>query len=83
VVTASLADRPWRSLRWLVLAPHADDETLGAGALIAQAEATGHFAGRIQPVIATPASYCGPRNWSRTSAGVFHPSVFRGRVFMA
>ncbi len=38
---------------------------------------------RIQPVVATPASYCGVRNWSRTSAGVFHPSVFRGRVFMA
>lgn len=47
MVTASLADRPWRSLRWLVLAPHADDETLGAGALIAQAEAAGHFAGLV------------------------------------
>ncbi len=38
---------------------------------------------RIQPVVATPAAYCRARKWSRTSAGVFHPSVFRGRVFMA
>lgn len=33
--------------RWLVLAPHADDETLGAGALIAETAATGHFAGTV------------------------------------
>ena len=33
--------------RWLVLAPHADDETLGAGALIAEAAAAGRFAGTI------------------------------------
>jgi LmbE family N-acetylglucosaminyl deacetylase len=44
---ASLSDRPWRRLRWLVLAPHADDETLGAGALIAQTAATGQFAGLV------------------------------------
>jgi len=39
-----IAERPWRSRRWLVLAPHADDETLGAGALIAQAAAAGTLA---------------------------------------
>lgn len=33
--------------RWLVLAPHADDETLGAGALIAETAAAGRFAGTI------------------------------------
>lgn len=33
---ASLSTRPWRHLRWLVIAPHPDDETLGAGALICQ-----------------------------------------------
>lgn len=47
MVTASLADRPWRSQRWLVLAPHADDETLGAGALIAQTAAGRCFAGLV------------------------------------
>lgn len=44
---ASLSDRRWRRLRWLVLAPHADDETLGAGALIAQMSAAGQFAGLV------------------------------------
>jgi LmbE family N-acetylglucosaminyl deacetylase len=47
VVSASLTDRPWRALRWLVLAPHADDETLGAGALIAQTAAAGRFAALV------------------------------------
>ncbi|GGB65768.1 PIG-L deacetylase family protein [Blastomonas aquatica] len=32
----SLSAQPWRNLRWLVIAPHPDDETLGAGALIHQ-----------------------------------------------
>ncbi|PZU05112.1 MAG: GlcNAc-PI de-N-acetylase [Sphingobium sp.] len=32
-------------LRWLVLAPHPDDETLGAGAIIAQAAEKGRLAG--------------------------------------
>lgn len=35
---------PWRAARWLVLAPHADDETLGAGALIADAAARDRLA---------------------------------------
>ena len=43
----TLADRPWRNLRWLVLAPHPDDETLGAGALIAQASGAGRLAGVV------------------------------------
>lgn len=34
-----LADSAWADARWLVLAPHPDDETLGAGALIASAAA--------------------------------------------
>lgn len=33
--------------RWLVLAPHADDETLGAGALIAETAKAGRLAGVI------------------------------------
>lgn len=40
----ALNQRPWRTRRWLILAPHPDDETLGAGALIAQASATGTLA---------------------------------------
>ena len=32
-----LAQSAWAGARWLVIAPHADDETLGVGALIAQA----------------------------------------------
>lgn len=47
MVTGSLSRQPWRALRWLVLAPHADDETLGAGALIAQTAAAGTFAGLV------------------------------------
>ncbi|WP_238539050.1 PIG-L deacetylase family protein [Novosphingobium sp. AP12] len=34
-------------LRWLVLAPHPDDETLGAGALIAEASRAGCLAGLV------------------------------------
>lgn len=36
-----------RRYRWLVLAPHPDDETLGAGALIAQASRDRSFAGLV------------------------------------
>lgn len=43
----SLSARPWRSLRWLVVAPHPDDETLGAGALIAQTARERRFAGLV------------------------------------
>ncbi|MDF0541427.1 PIG-L family deacetylase [Sphingobium sp. H39-3-25] len=43
----SLTARPWRGLRWLILAPHPDDETLGAGALIAHMAATGCLAGLV------------------------------------
>ena len=42
------------------------------------------YSRRIQPVVATPAAVYRPaRNWSRISAGVFQPSVLRGRVFIA
>jgi LmbE family N-acetylglucosaminyl deacetylase len=47
VVIRTLDEKPWNTLRWLVLAPHADDETLGAGALIAQTAASGLFAGLV------------------------------------
>lgn len=42
-----LSAKPWRNLRWLVLAPHPDDETLGAGALISQAARNGRLAGVV------------------------------------
>ncbi|KMS56574.1 GlcNAc-PI de-N-acetylase [Novosphingobium barchaimii LL02] len=47
MVDTLLSAHPWRHLRWLVLAPHPDDETLGAGALIAQAAAYGRLAGVV------------------------------------
>lgn len=47
VRTAPLLASRWRRARWLVLAPHADDETLGAGALIAHAAGAGRLAGLV------------------------------------
>jgi LmbE family N-acetylglucosaminyl deacetylase len=47
MVSLALSARPWRDLRWLVLAPHPDDETLGAGALIAQTAKAGRLAGLV------------------------------------
>lgn len=44
MVTAEpLAKSVWSRSRWLVLAPHPDDETLGAGALIAHTAACGRL----------------------------------------
>lgn len=40
-----LAGSRWAKARWLVLAPHPDDETLGAGALIAHCAAHGRLGG--------------------------------------
>lgn len=42
-----LARSRWSAARWLVLAPHADDETIGAGALIAGAARRGALAGVV------------------------------------
>lgn len=39
MVAQRLDQTPWRAKRWLILAPHPDDETLGTGALIAEAAA--------------------------------------------
>lgn len=47
MVGLSLSAKPWRTLRWLVLAPHPDDETLGVGALIAQTAKAGRLAGLV------------------------------------
>lgn len=43
----TVSGRRWRGLRWLILAPHPDDETLGAGALIAQTARSGSLAGVV------------------------------------
>ena len=42
-----LAASPWRGARWLVIAPHPDDETLGAGALIHHAAARNRLGGVV------------------------------------
>jgi LmbE family N-acetylglucosaminyl deacetylase len=42
-----LCKSPWRRARWLVFAPHPDDETLGAGALLHQMAAEERLAGVI------------------------------------
>ncbi len=42
-----LARSAWARSRWLVLSPHPDDETLGAGALIADAGGRGALAGAV------------------------------------
>lgn len=47
MVALALSAKPWRDLRWLILAPHPDDETLGAGALIAQTAKEGRLAGLV------------------------------------
>ena len=47
LATLALERSPWRSARWLVIAPHADDETLGAGALIHQAAEAKRLAGVV------------------------------------
>lgn len=39
-----ISDSEWAEARWLVIAPHPDDETLGAGALIATQAAAGRLA---------------------------------------
>lgn len=44
---ATISGPSWRRLRWLVIAPHPDDETLGAGALIAQTAREGRLAGIV------------------------------------
>jgi N-acetylglucosamine malate deacetylase 1 len=38
---------PWRFARWLILAPHPDDETLGAGTLLHHAAEAGQLAGLV------------------------------------
>lgn len=47
LATLALERSPWRFARWLVIAPHADDETLGAGALIHQAAEAERLAGVV------------------------------------
>lgn len=47
MVGLCLSATPWRALRWLVLAPHPDDETLGVGALIAQTAKARRLAGLV------------------------------------
>lgn len=47
VKTEPLAHSIWSRARWLVLAPHPDDETLGAGALIGQSAAENRLAGIV------------------------------------
>lgn len=43
----ALIESAWADAHWLVLAPHPDDETLGAGALIHHASRIGRLAGVV------------------------------------
>lgn len=64
-----LAATPWRNARWLVLAPHADDETLGAGALIAEAAAGDRLVGVAYLTDGTGShSHDGPASRARLKA---------------
>lgn len=47
VTSEPLTRSRWARACWLVLAPHPDDETLGAGALIAHAAARGRLGGIV------------------------------------
>lgn len=47
VIAQPLRTSRYARARWLVLAPHADDETLGAGALVAEAAGAGRLAGIV------------------------------------
>ncbi len=47
VAVVPIAESEWAEARWMVLAPHPDDETLGAGALIATTAAAGRLAGVV------------------------------------
>lgn len=47
VKAARLSASPWKRARWLVLSPHPDDETLGAGALIADVARDRRLAGIV------------------------------------
>jgi N-acetylglucosamine malate deacetylase 1 len=47
VRSAKLDSSPWRGAQWLVIAPHPDDETLGAGALIHHAAAHDQLGGVV------------------------------------
>lgn len=47
VKAEALARSPWAQARWIVLAPHPDDETLGAGALIAHCAANDRLGGIV------------------------------------
>ncbi len=43
----ALIRSPWRAARWLIIAPHPDDETLGAGALAYHAAGDQRLAGLV------------------------------------
>jgi LmbE family N-acetylglucosaminyl deacetylase len=47
VKAAPMSTTPWARARWLILAPHPDDETLGAGALISHAASAGRLGGVV------------------------------------
>lgn len=66
MVTAEpLARSRWARARWLVLAPHPDDETLGAGALIAHCAANDRLAGIV---FLTDGTGSHPENTPRVAA---------------
>lgn len=77
VTSEPLMGSRWARARWLVLAPHPDDETLGAGALIAHAAARGRLGGIVYLTDGTGSHPAGTPRIAATRRGEARRAVRR------